>query len=268
MTQRSSLDPPSQARVAPPVANPFAAKAPPARANRVLAALPADEYQRLLAHLEPVHLPRGLTLHGAGDRESYLYFIAAGLVRKSNVMRDGTSGEVALTGREGVIGISVFLGGAGTPGQSVVLCEGFAYRLRADRVRSEFDSGGALPALLLRYTQALIAQTGQVAVCNRFHPLEQRLCRWLLSCLDRLPSNELAMTQEVIAESLGVRREGITATAGRLQETGVIECHRGHLAVLDRARLEALACECYAALRQGYDGLLRELRECRADCPQ
>jgi CRP-like cAMP-binding protein len=226
------------------------------RDNLLLAALPPGDYARLLPALEPVALPKGLIVHGAGDPEKYLYFIGEGIVSKSHVMRDGASAEFAITGREGVIGIAAFLGGSSTPGQAVVLSPGHAYRLRMERLRREFDSGSALPDLLLRYTQALMAQTGQIAVCNRYHTAEQRLCRWILSCMDRLSSNDLAMTHERVAEAQGVRREGITTAAGRLQEAGLIRCRRGHWAVLDRAGLEARVCECYAAIKQEYDRLL------------
>jgi CRP-like cAMP-binding protein len=236
------------------------------RDNLLLAALPPDGYARLLPALEPVALPKGLVVHGAGDPEQYLYFICEGIVSKSYVMRDGATSEFAITGREGVIGIAAFLGGSSTPGRAVVLSPGYAYRLRMERLRREFDSGSALPDLLLRYTHALMAQTGQIAVCNRYHTAEQRLCRWILSCMDRLSSNDLAMTHELVAEALGVRREGITAAAGKLQEAGLIRCRRGHWAVLDRAGLEARVCECYAAIEQEYDRLLPRHRHDEAQC--
>jgi CRP-like cAMP-binding protein len=171
-------------------------------------------------------------------------------------MESGASAEFAVTGNEGVIGVASFLGGESTPNQAVVLSAGFAYRLRADLLKNEFKHDGPLPHLLLRYTQALIAQAGQTAVCNRHHALEQRLCRWILSCLDRLPGNELTMTQELIASMLGVRREGVAEAAGKLQKSGLIHTSRGHIAVLDRPHLEAQACECYAVVRREYDRLL------------
>jgi len=225
--------------------------------NHLLAALPAGDYERLLPHLAPVSLPPGWTVHGAGDRERYLYFVTAGIVSRLCVTENGASKEFAVTGREGVIGVASFLGGESTPTRAVVLSAGRAYRLRADLLNSEFEHDGPLPRLLLRYIQALIAQIGQIAACNRHHSLEQRLCRWILSCLDRLPSNELTMTHALIALMLGVRREGVTEVAGRLQEAGLVHCHRGHIAVLDRPRMEAQACECYAVVRRSYDELLR-----------
>jgi CRP-like cAMP-binding protein len=226
------------------------------RQNHLLAALPVEDYDDLLPDLEPVPLPLGWSIHGPGDREKDLYFLTAGIVSRFYVMQNGESAEFALTGREGVIGIASFLGGESTPTQAVVLSAGYAYRLRADLLKKEFERGGPLQHLLLRYTMALVAQTGQIAVCNRHHTLEQRLCRWILSCLDRLRSNELTMTQELIADMLGVRREGITGAAGNLQKAGLIHCARGHIAVLDRARLEAHACECYAVVKREYDRML------------
>jgi len=225
--------------------------------NHLLAALPVKDYNRLLPGMEPVPLPLGWTVHRAGDREKYLYFLAAGLVSRFNVSENGASTEFAVTGSEGVIGVASFLGGESTPSQAVVLAAGYAYRLGADLVRNEFDNDGPLSHLLLRYIQALIAQTSQIAVCNRHHSLEQQLCRWILTSLDRLPSNELRVTQERIAELLGVRRESVTDTAGKLQDAGLIHYSRGHIAVLDRPRLEARACECYAVVKREYDCLLR-----------
>ena len=205
-------------------------------------------------------MPPGWTVHGAGDREKYLYFLTAGIVSRLYLTENGASAEFALTGSEGVIGVASFLGGESTPSQAVVLSAGYAYRLGVDLLQREFEHDGPLPHLLLRYTQALIAQTGQIAVCNRYHSLEQRLCRWILSCLDRLPSNELTMTQELIAEMLGVRRVGVTEAVGKLQEAGLIHCSRGHIAVLDRPRLEARVCECYAVVRRANDRLLTGYR--------
>ena len=173
------------------------------RQNHLLAALPADDYERLLPHLEPVPLPLGWTVHGAGDREKYLYFLTAGIVSRFCVTESGASTEFAVTGREGVIGVASFLGGESTPSQAVVLSAGHAYRLGADLLKNEFEHDGPLPHLLLRYIQALITQIGQIAACNRHHSLEQQLCRWILSCLDRLPSNELTMTQKLIARYAG-----------------------------------------------------------------
>jgi CRP-like cAMP-binding protein len=226
------------------------------RQNHLLAALPVKDYARLLPALKPVPLPLGWVVHNAGDREKYLYFLTAGIVSRFYVMENGASAEFSVTGNEGVIGIASFLSGGTTPGQAVVLSPGYAYRLGADMLKSEFEHDSPLAHLLLRYIQALIAQTGQTAVCNRHHSLEQQLCCWLLSCLDRLPSNEMTMTQEHIADMLGVRREGVTEAAGRLQKAGLIQHSRGHIAVTDRPRLEARACECYGVVKREYDRLL------------
>lgn len=220
--------------------------------------MPSKEYERLLPALDPVALPAGWAIHGAGDREEDLYFITAGIVSRVCVTRSGSSTEFAVTGNEGVIGVASFLGGESTPSQAVVLSPGFAYRLAADPLRREIARGGALPRLLLLYTQALLAQAGQVAVCNRHHSLERQLCRWILSCLDRLPSNELAMTHRSIAGVLGVRREGVTEVAGMLQKAGLIHCSRGRITVLDRRGVEARVCECYAVVRREYERLLPE----------
>ena len=221
--------------------------------NHLLAALPLEDYDRLLPDLEPVALPRGWIVHNAGDREKYLYFLTAGIVSRFYVMENGASAHFAITGSEGVIGVTSFLGGESTPSQAVVLSAGYAYRLAADVVKNEFKHDGPLAHLLLRYMQALLCQTGQVAVCNRHHSVEQQLCHWILSSLDRLSSNELAMTQELIADSLGVRRESVTEAAGGLQKAGLIHYSRGHIAVLDRPQLEAQACECYAVVKREYD---------------
>jgi CRP-like cAMP-binding protein len=226
------------------------------RQNHLLAALPLEDYERLLPHLEPVPLPLGWTVYRAGDQKNYLYFPTAGIVSRFYVTEKGQSAEFAVTGSEGVIGVTAFLGGESTPSEAVVLSAGYAYRLWADSVKNEFEHGGPLPHLLLRYTQALIAQIRQTAVCNRYHSVEQQLCRRILSGLDRLPSNELTMTQEMIADMLGVRREGVTEAAGKLQKAGLIRYSRGHIAVLDRPRLEAQACECYAVVKREYDLLL------------
>jgi CRP-like cAMP-binding protein len=215
-----------------------------------------EDYERLLPDLEPVPLPLGWTIHGACDQDKYLYFLTAGIVSKLYVMGNGASAGFAVTGREGVIGIASFLGGESTPGQALALSAGYAYRLRADLLKNEFEHDGLLPHLLLRYVQALMTQTGQIAVCNRHHSLDQQLCRWILSCLDRLPSNELTMTQGLIADMLGVRREGVTEAAGKLQEAGLIYYSRGHITVLDRHQLEAQVCECYAVVKREYARLL------------
>jgi CRP-like cAMP-binding protein len=226
------------------------------RQNHLLAALPAADYERLLPALEPVALPLGWTVHGAGDRERYVYFLTAGLVSRFYVTQSGASTELAVTGNEGVIGVASFLGGESTPSQAVVLSAGYAYRLGADRVKNELEHGRLLAHLLLRYTLSLITQTGQIAVCNRHHTLEQQLCRWILSSLDRMPSSELTMTQERIADMLGVRREGVTVAAGKLQKAGLIHYSRGQITVLDRPQLEAQACECYGVVKRDYERLL------------
>ena len=233
--------------------------------NQLLAALPTGDYWRLLPDLEFVPLPPGWAVHGAGDPEKYAYFITAGIVSRVFVTGSGTSKEFAVTGNEGVIGVASFLGGERTPSRALVLSAGYAYRLPADTLMHEFEHDGPLPRLLLRYTEALIAQIGQIAACNRHHTLEQRLCRWILSCLDRLPSNELTITQEVIANLLGVRRESVTEAVGKLQKSGLIHCSRGHIAVLDRNRLEAHACECYAVVKGEYDRLLAPHRRREVD---
>lgn len=226
--------------------------------NLLLAALPAADYERLLPDLEPVALPLDSTVYGVGEREKHLYFLTAGLVSRVYVTENGASAEFALTGREGVIGIASFLGGDSTPSRAMVLSAGHAYRLRAEVLHVQFQQGSALAHRLLRYVHALISQTGQNAVCNRHHSLEQHLCRWILSCLDRLESEELVMTHEAIAHMLGVRREGVTEAAGRLQRAGLIHCSRGHIVALDRAGLEARVCECYAVVKGEYDRLLPE----------
>ena len=227
------------------------------RQNHLLAALPVSDCERLLPDLEPVALPPGRTIYGAGNRQRHLYFLTAGIVARFYVMQSGASTEFAITGSEGVIGVASFLGGESTPSQAVVVCAGYAYRMRADRLRHEFVHGGSLAHLLLRYTGALIAQTAQTVVCNRHHSVEQQLCRSLLLILDRSPSKELTMTHELIANMLGVRREAVTAAAGKLQAAGLIQYERGRISVLDRPKLEAQVCECYAVDKLEYDRLLR-----------
>jgi CRP-like cAMP-binding protein len=226
------------------------------RQNRILAALHLEDLDRLLRDLEPVSLPLGTALYGAGDLEKYLYFLCAGLVSRFQVMHSGVATEFALTGCEGVIGVATFLGGESAPSQAAVVSAGYAYRLPASSVRKEFELGSPLAYLLLRYTQALIVETGQTAVCNRHHSVDQQLCRWILASLDRSNSGEVSMTQELIANMLGVRRESVTEAAGKLQQAGLIRYSRGHIAVLDRPRLEAQACECYAVVKREYYRLL------------
>ena len=223
------------------------------------------DYQRLLPDLAPFPLPLGWTVYGAGERERYLHFLTAGIVSRFYVTASGASAEFAVTGNEGVIGIAAFLGGESTASQAVVLSPGHSYLLRADRLQHEFEHDGPLPRLLLRYTQTLVAQIGLISACKRHHTLEQRFCRWLLTCLDRLPTGELPLTQGLVADMLGVRREGVTEVAGGLQTAGMIHCGRGHIVVLDRPALEAQACECYSAAKREYDRLLADCRH--ADVP-
>jgi CRP-like cAMP-binding protein len=206
-------------------------------------------------------LPLGWTVHRAGDSEKYLYFLTAGIVSQFYVTESGAATEFALTGSEGVIGVASFRGAQSTPSQAMVVSPGYSYRLAADLLKSEFEHDGPLPHVLLWYAQALIAQTGQVAVCNRHHSLEQQLCRWILSCLDRLPSNELTVTQERIADVLGVRRESVTEAAGKLQKAGLYQCKRGQIAVPDRRQLEAHVCERYAVVKREYQRLLPKYRQ-------
>lgn len=226
------------------------------RQNHLLAALPFANYERLLPDLKPVSLPLGEIIHRSGEREKHLYFLTSGIVSRLYVTENGASAECSVTGNEGVIGVACFLGGESTPSQAVVVSPGYAYQLAADRLKIELEHNRLLALFLLRYTQAMITQIAQIAVCNRHHTLEQRLCLWILSCLDRLPSNELAMTQELIAHMLGVRREGVTAAAGKLQTAGIIHYSRGHIIVLDRPKLKGLACECYAVVKREYDRLI------------
>jgi CRP-like cAMP-binding protein len=224
--------------------------------NQLLAALPAADYQRLLPQLEQVPLKLGWALYEAGGEQAYVYFPISSIVSLLYVMEDGSSAEIAVTGNEGVVGISLFMGGETTPSRAVVQSAGEGYRLRGSLLKAEFERAGPLQHLLLRYTQALITQMAQTAVCNRHHAVEQQLCRWLLLSLDRLQSNELAMTQELIANMLGVRREGVTEAAGKLQAAGLIEYSRGRITVLDRPKLETQVCECYAVVKREYDRLL------------
>lgn len=225
--------------------------------NLLLAALPAADREPLLAHLEPIALPLGWALYESGDRLTHVFFPTEGIVSLLYVMESGASAEIAVTGNEGLIGVSLFMGGGSTPSRAIVQSAGHAYRLGAEILKREFERGGHLQHLLLRYTQALITQMSQTAVCNRHHTVEQQLCRWLLLSLDRLASNEVRMTQELIANMLGVRREGVTEAAGRLQDAGLIRYQRGQISVLDRPRLEQRVCECYAVVKRECDRLLR-----------
>ena len=224
--------------------------------NRLLAALPSADYERLLPDLELIPLPLGWAVYEAGGTLGYVYFPTTSIVSLLYVMEDGASAEIAITGFDGLVGIALFMGGESTPSRAVVQSAGFGYRLRASVLKREFNLGGELHRLALRYTQALITQMAQTAVCNRHHSLEQQLCRWLLLSLDRLSSNELNMTQELIASMLGVRREGVTEAAGLLQRAGLIQYSRGHITVLDRPKLEQRVCECYAVVKREMDRLL------------
>ena len=228
--------------------------------NHLLAALPAAEFERLVAHLEPVQLPLGETLYEPGGQLRHAYFPTTAIVSLHYVMESGASSESAGVGNEGVVGVSLFMGGDTTPSSAVVQTAGDAYRLESSRLLQEFNRGGLLQRLLLRYTQALMTQMAQTAVCNRHHSVEQQLCRWLLLTLDRLPTSDLVMTQELIANMLGVRREGITEAAGKLQRAGVISYRRGHISVLNRSGLEERVCECYAVVKKELDRLLCDVR--------
>jgi CRP-like cAMP-binding protein len=224
--------------------------------NRLLAALPPAIFDRIRPELELVPLKLGASVYEAGGKLSYVYFPTTAIVSLLYVMQDGASAEIAVVGNEGLVGIALFMGGDTTPSRAVVRSAGHAFRMKAHALKREFESGGPLQHLLLRYTQALITQTAQTGVCNRHHSVEQQLCRSLLLTADRLPTLELTMTQELIANMLGVRREGVNQAAGALQEAGVIRYRRGHISILDRAGLEQRACECYAVVKREFDRLL------------
>ena len=228
--------------------------------NHLLAALPTAEFEALAAHLEQVPMRLGQMLYEPGGQLQHAYFPTTAIVSLHYVMESGASAETAGVGNEGMVGVSLFMGGDTTPSSAVVQTAGHAYRLERRLLKQEFERGGLLQQLLLRYTQALLTQMAQTAVCNRHHSLEQQLCRWLLLTLDRLPGNELVMTQELVASMLGVRREGITVAAGDLQRAGYISYRRGHIAVLDRAGLEAHSCECYAVVKKELARLLSDVR--------
>jgi CRP-like cAMP-binding protein len=226
------------------------------RENRLLAALPDPEWVQWQPLLEPVAMTLGEVLYEPGTTLSHVYFPTTSIVSLLYVMENGASAEIAVVGNEGVVGISLFMGGESTPSRAVVQSAGYGFRLRAQSVKEEFNRAGPVLHLLLRYTQALITQMAQTAVCNRHHTLNQQLCRWLLLSLDRLPDNEVVMTQELIANMLGVRREGVTEAAGSLQQAGLIRYSRGRISVLNRAGLEERTCECYAVVKKEYDRLL------------
>jgi CRP-like cAMP-binding protein len=226
------------------------------RQNQLLASLPDAEWQRWKPHLEMVELPLGKVLYESGEQMKSVYFPTSGIVSLLYVLNSGASAEIAVVGSEGLVGISLFMGGGSTPSRAVVQSSGMGYRLPAEVVQAEFERSGPVMHLLLRYTQALITQMSQTAVCNRHHTLDQQLCRWLLLSLDRLPGNELLMTQELISNMLGVRREGVTEAALKLQTAGLIRYVRGRISVLDRPRLEERTCECYQVVKREYDRLL------------
>jgi CRP-like cAMP-binding protein len=234
------------------------------KVNRLLAALPPTEWARWQPQLEAVELPLGKVLYESGSTMSHVYFPTTAIVSLLYVLEDGASAEIAVVGREGLVGISLFMGGESTPSRAVVQSAGKGFRMRASVVKEEFDRSAAVLHLLLRYTQALITQMTQTAVCNRHHSLDQQLCRWLLLSLDRLDGNELRMTQELIANMLGVRREGVTEAALKLQSAGLISYARGHIKVLDRDGLEQRTCECYAVVKKEYDRLLPVVPAARA----
>jgi len=229
---------------------------PDPKQNHLLAALPAADWRRWLPLLEAVEMPLGQVLYEAGNTLSHVYFPTNAIVSLLYVMENGASAEIAVVGNEGIVGISLFMGGESTPSRAVVQSAGQGYRLQAQAIKDEFSRSGAVMHLLLRYTQALITQMAQTAVCNRHHSLDQQLCRWLLLSLDRLQGSELVMTQELIANMLGVRREGVTEGALKLQQAGLIRYSRGRISVLDRAGLESRTCECYAVVKKEYDRLL------------
>jgi CRP-like cAMP-binding protein len=224
--------------------------------NHLLAALPAAEWERLKGKLELMSMPLGHVLYESGSELRHVYFPTTSIVSLLYVMEDGSSAEIAIVGNEGMIGVALFMGGETTPSRAIVQSAGHAYRLPSKFLKEEFLRAGPLQRLLLRYTQALITQMSQTAVCNRHHSVEQQLCRWLLLSLDRLDSNQLTMTQELIANMLGVRREGVTESAGKLQRLGLISYNRGHISVLNRSALENHACECYAVVKKEFDRLL------------
>jgi CRP-like cAMP-binding protein len=233
---------------------------PNPRNNWLLAALADAEWERVAPHLQPIPMPLGQVLYDPGTKPSHVYFPTTAIVSLLYVMENGASAEIAVVGNEGLVGISLFMGGHSTSSQAVVQAAGQGFRLDAGLLMEEFNRGGAVLHLLLRYTQALITQMAQTSACNRHHALDQQLCRWLLLTLDRLHSSELVMTQELLSHILGVRRASISDTAGRLQKDGLIHYERGHISVLDRPGLEQRACECYAVVKKEYDRLLPDIK--------
>ena len=234
------------------------ASSPNPKKNHLLAALPETEWQRWLPQLESVDMPLGQVLYESGSNIEHVYFPTTAIVSLLYVMENGASAEIAVVGNEGIVGISLFMGGESTPSRAVVQSAGHGFRLNAETMKTEFNRAGPVLHLLLRYTQALITQMSQTAVCNRHHSLDQQLCRWLLLSLDRLEGTDLVMTQELIANMLGVRREGVTEAAHTLQKVGLIRYARGHITVLDRKGLENRVCECYGVVKKEYDRLLPE----------
>jgi CRP-like cAMP-binding protein len=227
--------------------------------NKLLLSLPEADYQRLEPDFEFAVMPLGDALYESGGQLKHVYFPTTAIVSLLYVMENGASAEIAVVGNEGILGIALFMGGETTPSRAIVQSAGYGYRLKARFLKAEFNRAGPLMRLLLRYTQALITQMAQTAVCNRHHSVDQQLCRWLLLSLDRLPANQLNMTQELIANMLGVRREGVTEAAGKLQKEGVIEYKRGRITVIDRPRLEKLTCECYSVVKREFDRLLADI---------
>lgn len=224
--------------------------------NRLLAALPPEEYERLVPYLEQVPFALGEVIYESGEQLDYVYFPTTAIISLLYLMEDGSSAEMGLAGNEGVVGIALFMGGDTMPNRAVVQSAGGAVRMKARALQKEFALGSQFQRLLLRYTQALITQISQTAVCNRLHSVEQQLSRWLLLSHDRVRADDLVMTQELIADMLGVRREGVTVAAGRLQDDGAISYIRGHIKILDRPKLEAIACECYKVVKDEFDRLL------------
>lgn len=231
----------------------------PMHQNRLLAVLPSDVLSRISGYLELIEMPLGKVLYEPGGTLRYVYFPTNAIISVLYVMKDGASAEIAIVGNEGVLGISVFMGGETTPNRAVVQSAGYAYRLKSELLKEEFLRAGPTMHLLLRYTQALMTQMCQTAVCNRHHSLDQQLCRWLLLSIDRLEGDELLMTQELIANMLGVRREGVTEAAGKLQVAGLIHYSRGHISVINRPGLEQRVCECYQVVRKEFERLLPEV---------
>ncbi|MCS3904348.1 CRP-like cAMP-binding protein [Methylohalomonas lacus] len=226
------------------------------QSNHLLASLSDDVRERVLPQLEYVSLPLGKVLYESGDTLRYVYFPTDAIISLLYVMEDGSSAEISVVGNEGVVGVALFMGGESTTSRAIVQSAGGAFRLPGQWIKDEFNRHGEMMNLLLRYTQSLITQMAQTAVCNRHHSIDQQLCRWLLLSLDRLPGNQLTMTQELIANMLGVRREGVTQAAGKLQRLGIINYNRGHITVLDRPYLEKLCCECYAVVKKEAERLL------------